>query len=61
LKRAEASAPFAAGIATNGHSFTYTALKPDYGTGWLALGQFYEKMGRTSPLWPSRSSAKCCD
>jgi superkiller protein 3 len=24
------------------------ALKPDYGTGWLALGQLYEKMGRTN-------------
>jgi tetratricopeptide (TPR) repeat protein len=23
-------------------------LKPDYGTGWLALGQLYEKMGRTN-------------
>lgn len=24
------------------------ALKPDYGTGWLALGQLYEGMGRTN-------------
>ncbi len=24
------------------------ALKPDYGTGWLALGQLYEEMGRTN-------------
>ena len=24
------------------------ALKPDYGTGWLALGQLYEDMGRTN-------------
>jgi len=24
------------------------ALKPSYGTGWLALGQVYEKMGRTN-------------
>lgn len=23
-------------------------LKPDYGTGWLALGQLYEEMGRTN-------------
>jgi tetratricopeptide (TPR) repeat protein len=23
-------------------------LKPDYGTGWLALGQLYEAMGRTN-------------
>ena len=24
------------------------ALKPNYGTAWLALGQLYEKMGRTN-------------
>ena len=24
------------------------ALKPEYGTGWLALGQLYEEMGRTN-------------
>jgi tetratricopeptide (TPR) repeat protein len=24
------------------------ALRPDYGTGWLALGQLYEEMGRTN-------------
>ena len=24
------------------------ALKPKYGTGWLALGQLYEQMGRTN-------------
>ena len=28
--------------------FKRTPLKPDYGTGWLALGQLYEALGRTN-------------
>jgi len=32
-------------------------LKPDYGTGWLALGQLYEEMGRTNDAKQCYSTA----
>ncbi len=33
------------------------ALKPDYGKGWLALGQLYEEMGRTNDAQQCYSTA----